>query len=87
MEDTATAEISRAQVWQWNKYSAVLDDGRVINPELVTACIDNVANNLKNSKIRLTKLDSAVKIFQSLCLSNNLINFLTLPAYEFLKGE
>jgi malate synthase len=39
MEDAATAEISRAQVWQWAKHGAKLDDGRLVTPELVKGII------------------------------------------------
>lgn len=76
MEDAATAEISRTQLWQWTKHGALLNDGRVIDRELVKQHIDEVATTDSG------QLKEAAKLFTSLCFSNVLDDFLTLPAYK-----
>ncbi|WP_044402189.1 malate synthase A [Lacinutrix sp. Hel_I_90] len=88
MEDAATAEISRTQVWQWLKNEVVLEDGRTFNNELYTELFDDEVekiisefgeNNLKNSKFEL-----AIDLFNTLVISEKFEEFLTLPAYQYI---
>ena len=80
MEDAATAEISRAQVWQWVNHNATLKDGTEIDHELVNSLIDEWRDSQEPSD----KLVVAIEIFRSLSTSGSLENFLTIPAYQYL---
>jgi malate synthase len=80
MEDAATAEISRAQLWQWLQHEAVLEDGRTVTPELYKELRDDELANLE----RGGRLDEAVELLDGLVLTNTFVEFLTLPAYERL---
>ncbi len=71
MEDAATAEISRAQVWQWVKHGSAMHDGRTITAEMVRQITDETAPALK-----------AAQIFKQMMTSSDFEEFLTLPAYE-----
>ena len=82
MEDAATAEISRSQVWQWLRHRAALDDGRTVTPELVVALLDSETKAFVGGRF-----DDAVALFRRLILSPTLDEFLTLPAYEILTKE
>jgi len=82
MEDAATAEISRAQVWQWVRHHARLNDGRQVTAELVKSTI---AEQL--GKFRRRPGDhytEAAKLFEDMMTRAEFPEFLTLPAYEFL---
>jgi malate synthase A len=81
MEDAATAEISRAQIWQWLHHRAELDDGRVVDPDLVHDAIAREAESLVGGQF-----DTARKLFEDLCLSTQLPEFLTSYAYDSLLG-
>jgi malate synthase len=88
MEDAATAEISRAQVWQWAKHGAKLEDGRPVTKELVQATI---AEELAKIEARMGagrfakgKFSLAAELFGKMMLSGEFNDFLTLPAYDFL---
>jgi malate synthase len=80
MEDVATAEISRSQIWQWLRYGAALDGGGVVTAELVRRVIDE----------ELTRLDEgesyaeARTLLERLIFTETLEPFLTLSAYELL---
>ena len=80
MEDAATAEICRAQVWQWSHYGAVMDDGARVTPELVHAMLDEEMRD-KRGKGRF---DLAAELFARLVSAPEFAEFLTLSAYEFL---
>ncbi|HWE51325.1 MAG TPA: malate synthase A [Bryobacteraceae bacterium] len=82
MEDAATAEISRAQVWQWARHGAKLDDGRVVTPELVKGIIAEEVARLGPEK---GKFKLASEIFGKMMLDGSFSDFLTLPAYEYLE--
>jgi malate synthase len=92
MEDAATAEISRGQVWQWIRHGATLDDGRQVTPELV--------RELETSELERVRLEIgdddwfetegrpglSRELFESVALSGkDFVEFLTLPAYERLE--
>jgi malate synthase len=88
MEDAATAEISRAQVWQWLKHGAKLEDGRAVTPELVKQTIASVLDRLRSTvgaeRFEKGKYELAARIFEKMMLSGEFNQFLTLPAYEYL---
>jgi malate synthase len=88
MEDVATAEISRAQLWQWLRHSARLDDGRIICPRLVAAMIDGEAAAIRrdvgDAAFHAGRFDEACELFSSLTLDYDLADFLTTSAYDRL---
>jgi len=81
MEDAATAEISRTQVWQWLKLEASLDDGRRVDEALVQTLIED---EVARMPAHLDRLGDAVSLFVTLCFAPTCESFLTLPAYEAL---
>jgi malate synthase len=80
MEDAATAEISRAQLWQWVNQKVKLDDGRTMSESLYKSLKDEEMQKLAGLK----NLDEAAKLLDSLVLQSEFGEFLTLPAYELL---
>ena len=83
MEDAATAEISRTQVWQWLTLKAELADGRVVDQALVEAVLEEQVGKLPTD---LPRLRDAAELFRDLCFSPECAEFLTLAAYERLEG-
>jgi malate synthase len=84
MEDAATAEISRTQLWQWIHHGAHLDDGRAVTAELYKTIRDEELASMGERP----HLEPAAAIFDRLTLSDELEDFLTIPAYEeLLKTE
>jgi malate synthase len=83
MEDAATAEISRAQVWQWMRHQASLDDGRRVTPELFRRALDDEMAALGESAGRFA---DAKALFERLSTASSFEEFLTLPAYEMLTA-
>ena len=90
MEDAATAEISRAQVWQWVTHGQKLSDGRLITRDLVYTIIDQelaaIENELEGNYQHLP-FSEAREIFEAVALGEKFVDFLTLPAYELLDRE
>ncbi|GAK96770.1 malate synthase [Nonlabens tegetincola] len=86
MEDAATAEISRTQLWQWLKNEVRLDDHRVLNKTLYTELFNDEVNKLKEifGKIPNNRLDKAIEIYTQLVENPDFEEFLTLPAYQFI---
>ena len=82
MEDAATAEISRSQVWQWLRHGAHLSNGRAVTPELVESII---AQEMEEKKLRGGKFDLAAELFSQLMTGSEFPEFLTLVAYEHLE--
>jgi malate synthase len=80
MEDAATAEISRTQLWQWIHHRARLDDGTAVTPELYRTIRDEELQKIGSRP----HLEKAATIFDDLILNDELADFLTLPAYEEL---
>jgi malate synthase len=80
MEDAATAEISRSQVWQWVRHGASLADGRVVTMDLVRRVL---AEELAKNPGTPAKAESA-KIFDDMIGAEKFVEFLTLPAYARL---
>ncbi len=83
MEDAATAEICRAQVWQWVKHGAKLNDGRPVTAELVTRTIADVAAGLRGS-IGGDQLSRAAGMYKDMMTSSEFPEFLTLGAYQYI---
>jgi malate synthase len=84
MEDAATAEISRAQVWQWiRNRRGVLDDGRKVTKELFRSVLDDEIGKLKPSS--RNKFSIARELFDRITTDDNFAEFLTLPAYDYLQ--
>jgi malate synthase len=90
MEDAATAEISRTQIWQWLKHRATLDDGRVVTKALVELCIGEeyarVRNEVGAARFDRGHFPEARHLFEQVATSDDLLDFLTLPAYEVLNS-
>ncbi len=88
MEDAATAEISRAQVWQWLHHGATLTDGRRVTPELIGDVIDDemkrIETEIGTERFRAGRFPEARDLFQRISTAPSLETFLTLPAYEAL---
>ena len=91
MEDVATAEISRAQLWQWLRHSARLDDGRVVSPELVAALIDAeteaIRHDVGETAFYAGRYDEACELFTELTLDYEMADFLTVVAYDRLDQQ
>jgi malate synthase len=85
MEDAATCEISRSQVWQWTKHGAQLGDGRHVTRELVRQVEDEelarLREDLGNQAFSAGRFEEAREIFEEVALSPQFVEFLTLPAY------
>ena len=88
MEDAATAEISRAQLWQWIKNSASLNDGRRISNELFLTILNEELELIKKEvgeeKYNSGKFELATKLFSDMIQKDDFDEFLTLPAYQFI---
>ncbi|MEX3556151.1 MAG: malate synthase A, partial [Burkholderia gladioli] len=84
MEDAATAEISRSQVWQWIRSpKGVLDDGRKVTAEMVREYAKVELDKVKRVVAGDTQpYDRAATIFESMSTSESFTEFLTLPLYE-----
>ena len=86
MEDAATAEISRSQVWQWIRSpKGKLDDGRKVTREMVAAMIPEEMGKIRDllgNAFSAGKYDDAARIFADLVNNDTFVEFLTLPAYE-----
>lgn len=93
MEDTATAEISRAQVWQWIRHGIRLDDGRPVTPGLLRAIVDDELDAVRAQRSAQggdddaasgRRFDLAAKLFLELAGTDDFPEFLTLSAYDYL---
>jgi len=81
MEDAATAEISRTQIWQWLRYNIRLDNGEQVTKKYFFKIFNEELQKFKNND----KLEETKKIFIELCTSKKLIDFLTLKCYDALS--
>jgi malate synthase len=86
MEDAATAEISRAQVWQWIRHGAKLYDGRAVDLALCRAVLDEELAKLRQTAAESDRYDDAAKLFRELIEAPTFPEFLTLPAYDMIAG-
>ena len=91
MEDAATAEISRAQIWQWVRHGAKLDDGRLIDAALCTAVLDEELAKLRaaagEEAYRGGRYEDAANLFRELIQPPSFAEFLTLPAYDMIIAD
>ncbi|RXZ45014.1 malate synthase A [Crenobacter cavernae] len=88
MEDAATAEISRAQIWQWIRSpKGVLEDGRKVTHELVSELqTDEVAKLKAEYGAKWTRqYEDAARMFAELTVADEFVEFLTLPGYDYLQ--
>jgi malate synthase len=85
MEDAATAEISRSQVWQWMHNAVRLDDGQLVTADLVQRIIGEELGKVREAygpAFDAPRFDQAVALFSRVALADDYAEFLTLPAYE-----
>ena len=82
MEDVATAEISRSQIWQWIRHRVHTDGGTPVTESLVRSIAEEVVSLLEAEGQTGDKLHLARKIFEEVAVGEDFIEFLTLPAYE-----
>ncbi|MDX6748529.1 malate synthase A [Geminicoccaceae bacterium 1502E] len=91
MEDAATAEISRAQVWQWRRHKAKLDDGRTVDTALIRKTVEQeletIAKEVGDNRWKGGRWNDAAKLFLELVERDDFVEFLTLPAYERVVAE
>ena len=80
MEDAATAEICRTQLWQWLKFEAPLDDGRPFTADLFDQWFSEEVGLLRETP----NITEAAELMRDMITSDELVEFLTLPAYELL---
>jgi malate synthase len=89
MEDAATAEISRSQVWQWIEHGATLPDGRKVTRDLVQKIEEDelakVREQVGADAFAKGRFNEARALFDQVALSKEFTEFLTLPAYEHIK--
>lgn len=89
MEDAATAEISRAQIWQWIRSThGVLDDGRKVTLELVRHLtveeLEKISQEIGEERYTKGRYQQAVELFDRLVADDAFVEFLTLPGYDYL---
>jgi malate synthase len=82
MEDAATAEISRSQLWQWVHNNVRLTDGHQVTADLVREVLAQTRAALAQQNV--ARLDEACTLFESVALGDRFVDFLTLPAYELI---
>ncbi|MGE0787799.1 MAG: malate synthase A [Sandaracinaceae bacterium] len=86
MEDAATAEISRAQLWQWVHHHATLDDGRAVDAarvrEVLAEQLDVIRGEIGESAYDAGEFAAASELFVEVATAEPMVEFLTLPAYE-----
>lgn len=89
MEDAATAEISRTQVWQWIKNASKLDDGRTVTYELFKEILPSELEKVKayigEAAFNTPTMKRAIEMFDELVHQGDYIEFLTLPAYKEIE--
>ncbi len=88
MEDAATAEISRAQVWQWIHLRAKLSDGREVTPEMFRTVLASEMERVKGevgaAAFEGGRFPEAIRLFSAMSLADEFEEFLTLPAYRLI---
>ena len=82
-EDMATAEICRAQVWQWLRHGAKMDDGRMVTPAAVSAMMNEHVAKL-DGRVPEPQLSTAVRIFDQIVTADTCPDFLSSRAYEWM---
>lgn len=90
MEDAATAEISRAQLWQWAKHGAATEDGTALSRETISGMIAEEVEKIRaefGGDLTGTKLEEAAALFEKMALAEDFPTFLTLPAYDMVLRD
>jgi malate synthase len=92
MEDAATAEISRSQIWQWIRSpKGVLDDGRKVTEELFRKLLPEevakVRTLLGEEAWKAGRYEEAARLFEEITTSDDYVEFLTLPGYDWLTRD
>ncbi len=90
IEDTATAEVSRSQIWQWIRNEVTLDDGPLVTKDLVERMIDEELGKiqkLSGENFDTARYGRAVALFTEVALADSFAEFLTLPGYERMPEE
>ena len=85
MEDAATSEIARSQVWQWLHNDILLEDGPKVTRERVEGMIDEELTNIREQygeEFNAERFGQATALFTEVALADNYVDFLTIPAYE-----
>jgi malate synthase len=86
MEDVATAEISRSQIWQWVRHGVLTEDGTPVTESLIRSIADAVVDSLDvESNPHRDYVPAARKVFEEVALGEDFADFLTLPAYELIN--
>jgi malate synthase len=86
MEDVATAEISRSQIWQWVHHGVETSEGETVTESLVRSISGSVVGELEAAGHPAgDRLHEARKVFEEVALSDEFVDFLTLPAYEHIN--
>jgi malate synthase len=89
MEDAATAEISRSQIWQWIRSESVTTSGSAVTPEFVAKIADEETDRIRSEighdPYDVGRFDEARQLFERVSLAKEFPDFLTLPAYEILE--
>jgi malate synthase len=90
MEDAATVEISRAQIWQWIHHpKGILNDGRKVTVELFRQLmaeeLAKIQAALGEQQYAQRRFDTASQILDQIISSDDFVEFLTLPAYQYLS--
>jgi malate synthase len=90
MEDAATAEISRTQIWQWIHHGAHLDDGERVTADLLTRIVHTellcIQEELGPDAYARGRFEEAERLFTTVAIDPNLPDFLTLPSYAILNA-
>ena len=84
MEDAATAEISRSQIWQWVRHGVVTEEGDPVTEELVRRLAARVVDAEERGPLG-ERIEEARKVFEEVALSDRFIDFLTPSAYELIN--
>jgi malate synthase len=91
MEDAATAEISRSQLWQWIRNEVRLDSGETVSAALVRRLVDEEAATIRelvgSDAWAAGEYDAARRVFEEVALAEDFVEFLTLPAYDLITDR
>ncbi|MGI2152917.1 malate synthase A [Shewanella oncorhynchi] len=90
MEDAATAEISRASIWQWIQHGKSLSNGKLVTKQLfkdmLVEELSNVKKEVGSDRFTHGKFTQAAVLLEDITTSDELVDFLTLPGYEMLTA-
>jgi malate synthase len=85
MEDAATAEICRSQVWQWVRHGARMNDGGAVTPELVRKAIAEELEKLRGgANFESGRFELATSLFEQIATGPEFPDFMTLVSYEYI---